>query len=61
MLILTRKIGEKLVIGDNIIVEVRRIRGNQVSLAVDAPRLIPVFRSEIADQSHPEENSDDRV
>lgn len=61
MLILTRKLGEKLVIGDNIIVEVRRIRGNQVSLAVDAPRLVPIVRGEIRNQSHPEENSDDRV
>ncbi len=47
MLILTRKIGEKLRIGDQIEVTILSIRGNQVSIGVDAPRDVPVHREEI--------------
>ena len=61
MLVLSRKVGEKIHVSDSIVIEVRRIRGNQVSLAIEAPRNIPVFRSEIANQPHPEANQDDCV
>lgn len=48
MLVLSRKIGEELIIGGNIIVRVVAVKGARVSLAIDAPIDIPVFRSEIA-------------
>ncbi|MFA0809289.1 carbon storage regulator CsrA [Microbulbifer epialgicus] len=47
MLILTRRIGETLMIGDDITVSVAGVQGNQVRLAIDAPRSVPVHREEI--------------
>ncbi len=47
MLILTRRVGETLVIGDEITVTVLGVRGNQVRLGVNAPRHVSVHRQEI--------------
>ncbi len=47
MLILTRKIGETIVIGDRIKVHVIEVRGQQVRLGIEAPIDTPVFREEI--------------
>lgn len=47
MLTLTRKIGERIHIGDDIVLEVRRVAGNRVTLAVAAPRSIRVVRGEL--------------
>jgi len=47
MLVLTRKAGEKIVIGDEITVHIKRISSNRVSLAVQAPRDMPIVRSEL--------------
>jgi carbon storage regulator len=47
MLVLSRKLGQKIVIGDNITVQVVRIQGNQVRLGLDAPENVPIFRGEI--------------
>jgi carbon storage regulator len=49
MLILTRKLNEKLVIGDGIIVSVIEVRGDQVKLGIEAPRTVKVFRQEVFD------------
>ncbi len=50
MLILTRRAGETLMIGDNISVTVLRVRGNQVRLGVNAPNDVAIHRKEIHDQ-----------
>lgn len=50
MLILTRKIGEVLLVGDNVEITVLNIRGNQVKLGVNAPKEISVHRQEIYDK-----------
>ena len=47
MLVLSRKIGERINIGDDIVVEVRRVAGNRVTLAVEAPRSVRILRGEL--------------
>jgi carbon storage regulator len=47
MLILTRRVGETIKIGDDITVTVLGVKGNQVRVGVDAPKQVPVHREEI--------------
>jgi carbon storage regulator len=47
MLILTRRQGEVLIIGDNITISVNNIKGNQVRLGIEAPKELSVHRQEI--------------
>ena len=47
MLILTRKLGEKINIGDDITVTLLEIKGAQVKLGIDAPKCIGIHRNEI--------------
>ena len=47
MLILTRRVGETLVIGDNMRITVLGVRGQQVRIGVDAPKSVSVHREEI--------------
>jgi len=49
MLALTRKIGEKIVIGDNIVLTIFGIKGDSVRLSIDAPKEIKIYRGEIYD------------
>ncbi len=47
MLVLSRKTGERIHIGNNIVIEVRRVAGNRVTLALDAPRDVRILRGEL--------------
>ena len=47
MLILTRRVGERLVIGGNVFVTVLGLKGNQVRIGVEAPIEVPVHREEV--------------
>ena len=49
MLILSRKINEKIMIGDDISISIIDIRGDQVRIGVDAPKSVKVFRQEVFD------------
>jgi carbon storage regulator len=49
MLILSRKVNEKIMIGDDISVSIIEIRGDQVRLGVTAPKTVKVFRQEVFD------------
>ncbi|MBF0311202.1 MAG: carbon storage regulator CsrA [Magnetococcales bacterium] len=50
MLILTRRVGESLNIGDDIKITLLGIKGNQVRIGIDAPRSVEVHREEIYDK-----------
>jgi len=49
MLVLKRKVGERVIIGDGIFVEVVEIQGEKVRLGIVAPKEIPVHREEVFD------------
>lgn len=53
MLILTRRVGESLMIGDDVSVTVLRVKGNQVRLGVDAPSTVSVRREEVSQRARP--------
>ena len=59
MLILTRRVGETLTIGDNIEVTVLEVRGGQVRIGVSAPRDVVVNRKEILNRLNPESKKTD--
>lgn len=52
MLILTRRVGETLMIGDDVKVTVLASKGNQVRIGIDAPRDVDVHREEIYNRIH---------
>ncbi len=54
MLVLTRKLMEKLYIGDDVCVTIVRIEGGQVRLGIEAPREVPVVRAELVAEPGPE-------
>jgi carbon storage regulator len=58
MLILTRRVGESIMIGDNVTVTVLGVKGNQVRIGVDAPKDVAVHREEIYEKIRAE-NGDD--
>ena len=49
MLIITRRPGEKVMLGDDVVVEVIEVSGNSVRIGIAAPRSVPVYREEIGD------------
>ena len=50
MLVLSRKVGDKLVIDGNITVEVVKIQGNRISLGIVAPSNVKILRGELTEQ-----------
>lgn len=50
MLVLTRKSGESIVIGEDIVLTVLEVRGGQVRLGIEAPREVTIHRAEVHDQ-----------
>lgn len=57
MLILTRKIGELIMIGDSIMVKVLGVRSGQVKIGIEAPKDLPVHRHEIYERIKAEHES----
>jgi carbon storage regulator len=50
MLILTRRVGERLKIGDEVSITVLRVKGDQVRLGIDAPDAVSVLREELVER-----------
>ena len=57
MLILTRRVGESLMVGEEITVTVLGVKGNQVRIGVNAPRDVAVHREEIYNRIHEDDAS----
>ena len=53
MLVLTRRVGETIVIGDDVRVKVLSTKGTRVRLGIDAPKVVPVRRPEKVEFVHP--------
>lgn len=52
MLVLSRKMDEKLVIGDDVVITISKICGNRVAVAIDAPKEVSIRRGELVSQDH---------
>lgn len=50
MLVLSRKVGELIHVGDDVTIEVRRVAGNRVTMAIDAPRHKRILRGELKER-----------
>lgn len=60
MLVLTRKRNDSIVIGNDVTITVVEIRGDKVRLGIEAPKEVPVHRTEVLEAIRMKENGNDR-
>lgn len=53
MLVLSRRIGEQLIIGDNIVITINRVAGQRVSVGIEAPPQVRIVRRELEHEQAP--------
>lgn len=58
MLILTRKPGQAIIVGDDVTITVLGVKGNQVRIGVNAPKQVPVHREEVYERIKKEKEED---
>ncbi|XKM13776.1 carbon storage regulator CsrA [Orbaceae bacterium ac157xtp] len=58
MLILTRRVGETLIIGDDVVITVLGVKGNQVRIGINAPKDVSIHREEIYNRIHQDQRDD---
>jgi|TARA_B110000495_G_C22894540_1_gene521851 carbon storage regulator len=61
MLILTRRVGESLIINDDIVINILGVQGNQIRIGIKAPKEIPVHREEIYNRIQSEKAVDKTI
>ena len=61
MLILTRRVGERVMIGNDVVVVVVGVKGKEVRIGVQAPKSVPVHREEVLDRIQQEQRPGERA
>ncbi|KDN10019.1 MAG: carbon storage regulator CsrA [Gilliamella sp.] len=61
MLILTRRVGETLIIGDDVVITILGVKGNQVRVGINAPKEVSIHREEIYNKIHQPQEANDEI
>lgn len=61
MLILTRRVGETLIIGDDVVITILGVKGNQVRVGINAPKNVSIHREEIYNKIHQTQDTNDEI
>lgn len=60
MLVLSRKVGQKILVGDDVTITLTRISGDKARIGIEAPKDVPIFREEVERRQEAEVHSPER-